>query len=716
MRTFIGYNASSADRTQSYIVSLANQLAGRGLQTLAIDYRLRTMDDCNTDALQLPALRGAAPHALAAVKFIRANAGAYGWDPNAIFVLGGSAGGSVVAWLAVRESGDQGGLSAADSMSTTTPASSVGSDSNTVCDRSGMVASAVNVLKGLLALIFLCSVSFLHAEYIPGETYYGANKYTEYVAGNLPLIITAPHGGTDSASALPDRTEGTFTTDSNTAELSRAIRTACFNRFGRWPHVIICRVPRTKIDCNREIVEGAQGVAATEAVWNEYHNLIRMAKESVTSSYGRGLLIDVHGHGHTLQRLELGYNLSTATLNKNSFSTSDKNSSCVRELANRTRVSFDELIRGSFSLGTLIGLRGYPSVPSLDLPNPGKTTNGGDNDYFSGGYTVEIHGTMSPNTGTINAIQIESNYTGVRDTPENRADFAADLVVALEEYFPLHVGMKLTTLAPPPSMTHIADTVIAEDNSTSPLSFTLGDPAVTLAATSSSSSLVSSSGMSFGGSGLNRTLTVTPPSNANGSNAMVTVTANSSSGGVGVEWFYLTVNPVNDAPIFSSVADRTINPGVFLSIPATATDVEGATLGYSLVSGPVGCAVNPSTGTVTWRPTIAQSGAAYPMVIKATESGVGGLSSNLSFQTTVNPATAPQVTSSWIPGAGGSSSPQLQLSMSGQVGPDYAVWASEDLVSWVNLTTTTPMAFPYVWADPNAANFSKRFYQVKLGP
>jgi len=197
---------------------------------------------------------------------------------------------------------------------------------------------------------------------------------------------------------------------------------------------------------------------------------------------------------------------------------------------------------------------------------------------------------------------------------------------------------------------------------------------------------------------------------------MVTVTATSSSGGVGVEWFYLTVNPVNDAPIFPSVADRTINPGVALAIPATATDVEGATLGYSLVSGPVGCAVNPSTGTVTWRPTIAQSGAAYPMVIKATESGVGGLSSTLNFQTTVNPATAPQITPSWIAGAGGYSSPQLQLSMSGQLGPDYTVWASEDLVSWVNLTTTTPTVFPYVWSDPNAANFSKRFYQVKLGP
>jgi acetyl esterase/lipase len=138
-----GYNASSADRTQSYIVSLGNELAARGFQALAIDYRLRATADRTTDATQLPALRDAAADALEAVKFVRANASTYGWDPNAIFVLGGSAGGRVAAWLAVRESGDQGGLSTSDPMSTTSPASSVTSDATAVYDRSGMVASAV---------------------------------------------------------------------------------------------------------------------------------------------------------------------------------------------------------------------------------------------------------------------------------------------------------------------------------------------------------------------------------------------------------------------------------------------------------------------------------------------------------------------------------------------------------------------------------------------
>ena len=138
-----GYSASGPGRTQSYIVTLANQLAARGFQALSIDYRLRASADRNTYALQLPALRDAAADALEAVKFVRANAVAYGWDPNAIFVLGGSAGGRIAAWLAVRESGDQGGLPTNDPKSTTSPASSVTSDASAVYDRSGMVASAV---------------------------------------------------------------------------------------------------------------------------------------------------------------------------------------------------------------------------------------------------------------------------------------------------------------------------------------------------------------------------------------------------------------------------------------------------------------------------------------------------------------------------------------------------------------------------------------------
>jgi acetyl esterase/lipase len=138
-----GYNASSADRSQSYIVELGTQLASRGFQAVAIDYRLRATADRNTHEEQLPALRDAAADALSGLAYIRSHAATNNWDTNAIFILGGSAGGRIVTWLAVRESGDQQGLSTSDTLSTTSPKSSITSDATAVYDRSGLVAAAV---------------------------------------------------------------------------------------------------------------------------------------------------------------------------------------------------------------------------------------------------------------------------------------------------------------------------------------------------------------------------------------------------------------------------------------------------------------------------------------------------------------------------------------------------------------------------------------------
>ena len=45
--------------------------------------------------------------------------------------------------------------------------------------------------------------------YVAGQTYFGRNNYIEYRAGNMPLIVSAPHGGTLTPAELPDRTYGT---------------------------------------------------------------------------------------------------------------------------------------------------------------------------------------------------------------------------------------------------------------------------------------------------------------------------------------------------------------------------------------------------------------------------------------------------------------------------------------------------------------------------
>ena len=90
--------------------------------------------------------------------------------------------------------------------------------------------------------------------YIYNNTYFGRNKYIEFHPGSLPIIISAPHGGNLIPSEIPDRTYGTMVTDSNTKELTLAIKNAFLSKIGKTPYVIINNLKRTKFDANRDSI------------------------------------------------------------------------------------------------------------------------------------------------------------------------------------------------------------------------------------------------------------------------------------------------------------------------------------------------------------------------------------------------------------------------------------------------------------------------------
>ncbi|MCU0794918.1 MAG: autotransporter-associated beta strand repeat-containing protein [Akkermansiaceae bacterium] len=83
-----------------------------------------------------------------------------------------------------------------------------------------------------------------------------------------------------------------------------------------------------------------------------------------------------------------------------------------------------------------------------------------------------------------------------------------------------------------PVLSPIADASIPVNGATGPLAFTVSDPetaaaSLSLTATSSNPTLVPANGISFGGSGQNRTISLTPVSNALGTS---TITVNASDG------------------------------------------------------------------------------------------------------------------------------------------------------------------------------------------
>lgn len=267
--------------------------------------------------------------------------------------------------------------------------------------------------------------------------WFGTNDWVEYRPGTLPVILSAPHGGNLEPTSIPDRSgSGIVTvTDLRTIETTMAASDALLARTGERPHVIILHLDRVKLDANRDIGEAALGNDEAETTWREYHGLIGMAKRAVTEDHGRGLYLDMHGHGHDVQRLELGYLLTRSQLNSidaDELDALDGQSTSLAALGARTDEPFSEILRGAGSFGGLLESGGVASVPSPRWPGPEIDTIPGTEPYFSGGYSTRRHGSVDG--GVIDGIQIEHNWTGIRNSEASRAAYAAVLAEVVEAW------------------------------------------------------------------------------------------------------------------------------------------------------------------------------------------------------------------------------------------------------------------------------------------
>jgi N-formylglutamate amidohydrolase len=271
----------------------------------------------------------------------------------------------------------------------------------------------------------------------PNQVVYGADNFTEYIVGDdaSPIIITAPHGGYDAPSSIPDRTSGVTEQDLYTQELARDIVEAIFTQTGLRPHIIINKLHRRKMDANRPSGEAADGNNLALKAWEDYHCFIDIAKKKIQDNVGKGILFDMHGHGHGIDRIEVGYLLDKFDLGR---SDADLNSlfhlTSIKALVS-SEIPLSTLIRGEKSFGTLIAAKGFPAVPSTSdrFPSPNQ-------DYFEGGYTTQRHGSVSD--GVISAIQLECNRPGLRDTDTNRKAYAAAMAEVVKEYLQVHYGLQ----------------------------------------------------------------------------------------------------------------------------------------------------------------------------------------------------------------------------------------------------------------------------------
>lgn len=295
-----------------------------------------------------------------------------------------------------------------------------------------------NDIKLLLPIVF-CLISNLtfSQSFTPGVPAFDSTGYVEYIPGNLPVVISVPHGGYEEPDFIPDRDCENFTCvrDSYTQELGRSIGESFYEQTGCYPHIIINLLHRKKFDANREIIEAADGNPIVEQAWYGYHAFIDSAKVQITQDYERGLFLDLHGHGHDIQRIELGYRIWKSELQLSDNELDDdfyiqKNSIKTLVGDNLQSLTHSALLRGENSFGTLLENKGIPTVPSMQDPAPLP-----EDSYFTGGYNTREHGSL--NGGSIDGIQIECHQS-IRFDADIREVFADSLAKTINEYIDLH--------------------------------------------------------------------------------------------------------------------------------------------------------------------------------------------------------------------------------------------------------------------------------------
>jgi uncharacterized repeat protein (TIGR01451 family) len=200
----------------------------------------------------------------------------------------------------------------------------------------------------------------------------------------------------------------------------------------------------------------------------------------------------------------------------------------------------------------------------------------------------------------------------------------------------------------PPTISGIADVVTAEDTSTAPIDFTIGDvetpaSALALSVSSSDTNLVDAAHIVFGGSGANRTVTLTPLTNQYGS-CIITVRVSdgmaSASGS-----FTFTVNQVNHPAVLASIPDFVIFEKDTLAFTNKAADVDvpAEALTFSLGNAPAGAFITPDTGVFTWTPTEADGPSTNQITVFVTDNGSPPMSTAQNFSVAVLESNEPPV-------------------------------------------------------------------------
>ena len=260
-------------------------------------------------------------------------------------------------------------------------------------------------------------------------------NYVKYYDGNIPIIISAPHGGEDKPKSIKNRKKGVFDKDDYTIELTEEIIKEFQKQTNKIPYCVIATISREKVDLNRDS-NSAYCDRKANIPYNQFHSMIKSVRNKITLEFNKGLYLDIHGQSHSHGCIEFGYLLDNKLLKLPNIKLQNyQNSSSIKTLSNFSSKSFSKQIRGENSLGTLMSKKGYKSIPSKKIPYAK------DGNYFEGAFNTFRYGSLD--NGVINGIQVEFPYKNCRDTKINRKKCAKAFVKSVIKFSKIHLNINL---------------------------------------------------------------------------------------------------------------------------------------------------------------------------------------------------------------------------------------------------------------------------------
>lgn len=233
--------------------------------------------------------------------------------------------------------------------------------------------------------------------------------------GELPILLSAPHGGTLPIPGVPPRRgegmaagpAGFFTgRDGGTEELAYELATELRRRFGKPPYLVVSRVHRRFLDPNRPPEIAYEDPDAAPA-YETYHGAMTRFCGEMTQRFRCGVVLDLHGQGSQADTIFRG----------------TKNGQTTRRLQDLFGIEAQTGERSLFGLLAREQLKVHPQ------PLDGREASG-----FTGGYIVRTYGDAARWPIDAHQLEMGADYRSESGRRATARKIAAALVTYAELY------------------------------------------------------------------------------------------------------------------------------------------------------------------------------------------------------------------------------------------------------------------------------------------